>query len=498
MNKILIHEKKAYEMVENDLYAAWKEIPDVAIGAPGLFWKKNKIPWELWRKIVTFCKWSFDRDKDEALVHLFYNPEEDAWGAWAPPQKGWGMTVKQIDCDEYKEQRRQWPEPWFQCGSVHHHCSGGAGHSGVDDKDEFDRDGIHITLGRMDKNPIEFHARAVFDQGWCDTSLTPWIEGPFGGDIPAEYLREIHSKILLDLGHVLVPVEEVPEQWRINFCMGHSKTIKGDPDVPRRIQTETHRNNHGGYPTTAGRNGSTYRTYTHSGGRYGYWENGVFHSTGAVVGNSKKNEKKEDERAEECAKELADDTSIENSSLVNAFEGTATFDSVEITDLLSSVCKNALDVVRLHGYCDLILQSETGNAHDKYGDPGKQKIMSRALSQMALIRTALEQRFENLDKDCLDCYDEVSREFALLSDYAGFDATAREKDKEELAKAIDDGEILCFTSVRHRRLLVAALVATAIEEHYDFVEEARDVGMDPTEPYGIVYEVDVRHELKAK
>ena len=498
MSKILIHEKKAYELVENDLYASWKEIPDVAVGAPGLFWKKNKIPWELWRKIVTFCKWSFDRDKDEALVHLFYNPDEDAWGAWAPPQKGWGMTVKQIDCDEYKEQRRAWPEPWFQCGSVHHHCAGGAGHSGVDDKDEFDRDGIHITLGNLDKNPIGYHARAVFDRGWADTNLATWVDGPFGGDIPGEYLRDIYSKILLDLGHALMPIEEVPEQWRINFCMGHNKTIKGDPDVPRKIQTETYQNNnhhHGGYPRTAGH---TYRTYTHNGGKYGYWEGGRFHPTGVAANGSKKNEKTGDERAEECAKELSEEICIENISMVNVYGRISTFDSIEIVDLVSPLCKNALDAYRLHGYCDLVLESKNGFVSEKYNNPGKHKIMGRAVSQMSLILTALHRRLENLDKGCLDCYDRTYNEFGLLSEYEGFDEGSSDKDVMDLNRAIEAKEILVFTDKDNHRRILAALVAHALEEHYDFIEEGRDAKVDPTEPYGIVYEVDVEQEAKAK
>lgn len=122
-----------------------------------------KISQEVWAQVMEFFEWTYDREKSEAQVRLFVHPVH-GWAAWAFPQEGGtGMTSREepMDKPECQEQRKQFSdtEGWLYWGTVHHHCSAGAFASSTDDANEKDQEGIHITIGHMDKPVRDFHAR---------------------------------------------------------------------------------------------------------------------------------------------------------------------------------------------------------------------------------------------------------------------------------------------------------------------------------------------------
>lgn len=118
-----------------------------------------KISPECWDQVLRFFKWSYFDSKSEAQVRLFVHPEH-GWMAHAFPQKGGtGMTTKEIESEDAKTQRAAIPAGYTAFGTVHHHCSMSAFQSGVDQEDESSVDGLHITVGNVDKEQMDLHCR---------------------------------------------------------------------------------------------------------------------------------------------------------------------------------------------------------------------------------------------------------------------------------------------------------------------------------------------------
>jgi hypothetical protein len=126
-------------------------------------WTGPKISPKVWAQVMEFFEWTYQTEKSESQVRLFVHPEH-GWAAWAFPQEGGtGMTSREepMTCDASTEQRKQFSDTlgWLYWGTVHHHCSAGAFASGTDDANEKDQEGIHITIGHMDKAVRDFHCR---------------------------------------------------------------------------------------------------------------------------------------------------------------------------------------------------------------------------------------------------------------------------------------------------------------------------------------------------
>ncbi len=123
-------------------------------------WTGKKIPDAVWHQVLMFFKWTQDTEKSESQVRLFVHPEH-GWMAWAFPQKGGtSMTTKEIDNPDAVTQRAEKiPEGYKAFGTVHHHCTMSAFQSGTDLADEKNVDGLHITVGHLDKPQWDIHCR---------------------------------------------------------------------------------------------------------------------------------------------------------------------------------------------------------------------------------------------------------------------------------------------------------------------------------------------------
>lgn len=179
--KLVIHGTKVLRATDNPLFSGWEEVPDFVVvnTEPGYKWKGNKIPYQIWAQVVGFMRWSQQKFKAEAMVSFFYNTATGEWAVWPFPQEPMGMTVRYLENHPmYAEDRKQFGKDWIQFGSLHHHCTAAAFASGTDKDDEKDRDGIHITLGKLDENVLDVHCRQTFDGVVTTTKLLDWIEIP--------------------------------------------------------------------------------------------------------------------------------------------------------------------------------------------------------------------------------------------------------------------------------------------------------------------------------
>lgn len=126
-------------------------------------WKGPKIPLDVWNEVLSFFQWCYNEHKSECQVRLYVSPTLQTWKAYAFPQEAkTGMTARELDNDLKRQQIQELqliPPNWFAFGTVHHHCSAGAFQSGTDEENEKNVDGLHVTIGWMDKDKYDIHAR---------------------------------------------------------------------------------------------------------------------------------------------------------------------------------------------------------------------------------------------------------------------------------------------------------------------------------------------------
>ena len=102
---------------------------------------KDLIPMFIVAKALSFFQAVYDLHKSEAALLLTF--ENGVWGLQCPEQEVSGGAV------EYTNQLNG----KTVVGSIHSHADFGAFHSGIDDADEEEFDGIHITLGNVNSTP---------------------------------------------------------------------------------------------------------------------------------------------------------------------------------------------------------------------------------------------------------------------------------------------------------------------------------------------------------
>ena len=98
------------------------------------------------------------------------------------------------------------PSNWLYYGTVHSHVDMGAFNSGTDDSDEDYQTGLHITVGRISKEPPEFHARFVVDGRvfQCDLGLAmeEYEHGTLRKDLPIKrWMKKVD------------PVKHITRSW---------------------------------------------------------------------------------------------------------------------------------------------------------------------------------------------------------------------------------------------------------------------------------------------
>jgi len=158
---------------------------------PLLRWQGAKISKSLWKRIVSFLVWTQKTYKSEAQLRLYYNETTSKWRAVVLPQTvRTGLSSDEIanhaDRDKLFDKVPH-DEGWRPAGTVHHHCTVGAFMSGTDHKDEIDQNGLHVTLGHMESDVLDFHARATFRKVLYDVDWTDWF------DMPEEELKASRS-----------------------------------------------------------------------------------------------------------------------------------------------------------------------------------------------------------------------------------------------------------------------------------------------------------------
>lgn len=113
---------------------------------------------ESWKRMLGFFIWSYRTHSAEAMVHLFFNREDNSYIPLPPVEQ-----IVSSGTVEYGEASRPTIAGAINVGTAHSHHTMTAFHSGVDENDQAKYDGLHITFGKItDINP-EIDARVFCD-----------------------------------------------------------------------------------------------------------------------------------------------------------------------------------------------------------------------------------------------------------------------------------------------------------------------------------------------
>jgi hypothetical protein len=221
----ILHDDTVFKKESNPLVDYWAKVDGLSEAKPLLNWKGKPLPTNLLKQAIAFCRWSSKKFDGEGLLWLFYDQgnEENPWTLWAPPQITNGMTVKSDpDNPKFAEQRKHIKGIHF--GTIHDHHSMGAGQSGVDEEDEAELEGIHITFGNTDKKILSFHVRINVGQHLSHTfHPTQWFELPdWFINIPQNLKKDSNLlKGALDSEFLSYnpkdPEKGFPDQWKHNI-----------------------------------------------------------------------------------------------------------------------------------------------------------------------------------------------------------------------------------------------------------------------------------------
>jgi hypothetical protein len=142
-----------------------RQRPSVSLGFP-------KLPRDLLEPIYGFFQYAYEEFDGEAVVFLYYSPEQQLFHADAPPQRltryrthhGW-RTEGNV---EYGAMTR--PPGYLKLGDAHSHGESPAFFSRIDDRDDGE-DGLRIVMGGLHRPRPEI--RVSFIANGTRFSLEP-------------------------------------------------------------------------------------------------------------------------------------------------------------------------------------------------------------------------------------------------------------------------------------------------------------------------------------
>jgi len=135
-------------LVKVDKASFLREIAETAL------WNPPPVPAKLIAQSLLFFRTVYKKYHDESAIMLHYNPTTKQYALVCPEQTVGPGSVEYDSSDRIDND-------YLLVGSIHSHCGFGAFHSGVDRSDEETFDGLHITIGHVDRKHFTFVASLV-------------------------------------------------------------------------------------------------------------------------------------------------------------------------------------------------------------------------------------------------------------------------------------------------------------------------------------------------
>ena len=178
-----------FKQVRNDFYSA-RVKADAVFGLAEL--KEDAtlnvppLPLDLFRRVEAFFVAIFEKFKSEAVVLLQCNPKLNEWRVVVPRQSVRGLRVT-YDFGTLPTA----PEGFELFGTIHSHADISAFHSGTDDRDEIHFDGLHITVGNLDKPSRSYACRWMLAGKAFTTSLADVVKSEPLPPADTEWLAQV-------------------------------------------------------------------------------------------------------------------------------------------------------------------------------------------------------------------------------------------------------------------------------------------------------------------
>lgn len=216
---IIFHDGQHWQPFEHPLFSGYLPADVQETKVPSMLYQGPRIPFALWRQGVAFMAWTFKEADGEGCVRGFLNTRTNAWAFYPYPQrKQAGLSVDEIlDHPLRAEVLAQFnpADDWLEMFSLHHHCKSSAFQSGADHKDEAAIDGLHFTLGNLDKEQWSIHGRMIVrgvHHSITESMAPAFFEPPPLPPGLPDRLRRMW------IHHLLVsapePTETFPEDWQ--------------------------------------------------------------------------------------------------------------------------------------------------------------------------------------------------------------------------------------------------------------------------------------------
>lgn len=144
--------------------------------------RAEKIPYSLIRKVGRFFTEIHKKYQSEAVGYLYYAPSK-GWVFWPPEQ-----TATTAHC-KYGEPAAL--EGYRVAGTIHSHGAMSAFHSGTDEKDEANFDGVHITIGKVDEARHDLALSVVCAGVRYKCTEDQLISGLGDTEVPTEWIDSV-------------------------------------------------------------------------------------------------------------------------------------------------------------------------------------------------------------------------------------------------------------------------------------------------------------------
>lgn len=117
-----------------------------------------KVPARLVWRIKEFFRRVVESHHSESGVILYYSKEKGDYKVHIPEQK---VSHGGVKYERVALTHVEGMEDYLRVGTIHSHCDFNAFHSGTDEGDEEDFDGLHVTFGHNDKDEFSISASVV-------------------------------------------------------------------------------------------------------------------------------------------------------------------------------------------------------------------------------------------------------------------------------------------------------------------------------------------------
>lgn len=147
------------------------------------------LPLEVFRRVEGFFVQVYEEHHSEAVVLLYCNPALRRWHVVVPLQEVLGLHVA------YDLKTLPDAPPGFELfGTIHSHANITAFHSSTDDTDEAHFDGLHITVGDVDKAERSYACRWILAGKVFAAELAEVVELPPLPEPDSAWLQQVRKQ----------------------------------------------------------------------------------------------------------------------------------------------------------------------------------------------------------------------------------------------------------------------------------------------------------------